>query len=89
MVLKDDSPLHRLPPSYPVPVVQMLDGIRYAIAMADLSYSRLRQTLATAFQEPETRPNPFRIASAARNVSTRMRQLVVHFTVDSPRSLPA
>jgi len=65
MVLKDDSPLHRLPPSYPVPLVQMLDGVRYAIAMADLSYSRLRQTLATAFQEPETRPNPFRIATAA------------------------
>jgi hypothetical protein len=65
MVLKDDSPLHRLPPGYPVPLVQMLDGIRYAIALADLSYTRLRQTLATAFQEPGTRPVPFRIATAA------------------------
>jgi hypothetical protein len=64
-MLKDDSPLHRLPPGYPVPLVQMLDGIRYAIAMADLSYGRVRQTLATAFQEPEARPNPFRLATAA------------------------
>jgi hypothetical protein len=50
---------------YPVPVIQMLDGIRYAIAMADLSYNRLTHTLAAAFQEPETCPNTFRIATAA------------------------
>jgi hypothetical protein len=65
MVLKDDSPLHRLPLGYPVQLVQMLDGIRYAIAMADLSYVRLTQTLATAFHESETRPSTYRIAAAA------------------------
>jgi hypothetical protein len=42
----------------------MLDGIRYAIAMADLSYGRVRQTLVTAFQEPETRPNPYKLSTA-------------------------
>lgn len=64
-MLNDDSPLHRLPPGYPVQLVQLLDGIRYAIGMADLSYTRLTSTLATAFQEPEGRPSTYRIATAS------------------------
>ncbi len=63
MILADDSPLHRLPNGLPVKLVQMLDGIRYAISMADLSYTRLTGTLAFAFLEGEVRPH--QLAAAA------------------------
>lgn len=62
MILADDSPLNRIP-LIPDPVlVQLLDGIRYSIAMADLSYSRLENDLKPVF---EPNPQPHRIAVAA------------------------
>jgi len=64
-ILGDDSPLHRLPNGLPVKLVQMLDGIRYAVAMADLSYGRLAITLASAFSEDDTRPRSHSLAAAA------------------------
>jgi hypothetical protein len=62
MILSDDSPLNRIPPLPDVLLVQLLDGVRYSIAMADLSYVRLESSLAAVF-EPE--PKPYRISTAA------------------------
>jgi hypothetical protein len=62
MILADDSPLNRIPPTPDVVLVQLLDGIRYSIAMADLSYTRLESSLAAVF-EPDPRPHRISIAA--------------------------
>jgi hypothetical protein len=56
MILADDSPLNRIPLLPDSVLVQLLDGVRYSIGMADLSYQRLELTLARVFQ-PEPQVN--------------------------------
>jgi hypothetical protein len=56
MILADDSPLNRIPPLQDTVLVQLLDGVRYSIGMADLSYQRLESSMARVF-EPEPQVN--------------------------------
>lgn len=45
MIISDGSPLRRLPSELDRRQALFLDGIRYSVEMADLAYTRLRQTL--------------------------------------------
>lgn len=46
-MLRQDSPLRRLPPNLDKTQVVFLDGIRHAVEIIDLAHSRLRRTLTT------------------------------------------
>lgn len=54
MILKDDSPLRSTPSQLDHKQTLFLDGIRYAIDMADLSYTRLVETLLNFSQTSGT-----------------------------------
>lgn len=64
-ILKDDSPLLRLPDGLPVGLVQLLDGIRYGISTADLAYQRLTETMMSVFADKTQLPSVHNLATAA------------------------
>jgi hypothetical protein len=65
MLLSDDSILHRIPNGLAAATVQQLDGIRYAIMMADVSYARLSDTPASVDIGGRERSTTPRLCAAA------------------------
>ncbi len=83
MILKETSPLLRLPNGLPAALVQLLDGVRYGIEMADLSYQRLAGTMLSLFAPESERPPSHVLATSAFldawsmiNSVSRLRKLI-------------
>jgi hypothetical protein len=83
VILKETSPLLRLPNGLSAALVQLLDGVRYGIEMADLSYERLKGTMLSLFAPVSERPPSHVLATTAFldawsmiNAMSRLRKLI-------------
>ncbi len=51
MMIREDSPLRRLPSGLDLKQTLFLDAIRYSVDMADIAHTRLRETLISLTYE--------------------------------------
>lgn len=67
MVIKNDSPLRRLPSDLNMKQTLFLDAIRYSVEMADVAHIRLRETLLSLTSEFRSRRKAVNVGSAGLN----------------------
>ncbi len=93
MFFADDSPLRRVPtaPGLLLSQRMFLDGIRYSIEMADLSFRRLKVSLLTAMTKEQPPPDIFTSAflDAWSLVDSAYRLLVLHRNMRGIKNTPA